>query len=709
MVEDSSFDLTAVLLGLEERIAEKISQQFAAFSDRLEAVLALIPAEPLLAVGNQAGNQAVAIVASSPVSRTVAGTLQGNAQAVATQDVAVTALTGSVLAAEALADAASATATQEALATHPAHAAVSNQQKSLNPGEYAGHEGVTAAAGLACKAVLALGEQLEREGVDNEKLQKLHQAHRHLQTPVTAVPAAQADHTGSVVPTALPGAQAYDFVREIRKSCSLACEAPAKFAALAVRETLILHICCSVGTMTDIGFENALETAFGRRLGPELRSQLHLARSAICRLGRDVTVFQRAAPKKFGSQLHPDDLKELFISYSGCTDSIGVESGACALSQQAKSRRKKNRTTKAAECAASVEASMQVGMLAEAAELSQARLAMEPQWITIDSDTGHVIGQAQSSWDGETPFHEMIPRYLNFETQQPLRVAQQVKPLQWLVSERCYNCGSKDTCSWACIDGLFYCERCWGAQFRDKLMTRECVSADAILFPAFGKLHVLKANSYEAHEPGGVPERFAYIAPVVCSQHQHTEVVVTDASMLEVAAQAAHDAVLLWSGEDTVIEASTFGMALEVSWLGTEIVSPELGGFYVPEVMVYRHSDGHEFKPFRTAMVYAAPSESAPPDMSPQQLQQYLLRMKEEIRNALRMCSLKGHDEIVLGAWGCDGASPCAESIAELFFDALLVNIDVARRFRKVTFAISKSYPEDRRLDAFRTRFDNRR
>jgi len=150
-------------------------------------------------------------------------------------------------------------------------------------------------------------------------------------------------------------------------------------------------------------------------------------------------------------------------------------------------------------------------------------------------------------------------------------------------------------------------------------------------------------------------------------------------------------------------------MALEASWLETEIVSPEFGGFYVPEVMVYRHSDGHEIKPFRTAMVYAAPSALATPAMSPEQLQQYLFCMKEEIRNVLRMCSFKGHDEIVLGAWGCDGASPCAEAIAEFFSDALLVNSDVARRFRRVTFAISRTSPEDRRLDAFRRCFENKR
>ncbi len=96
-------------------------------------------------------------------------------------------------------------------------------------------------------------------------------------------------------------------------------------------------------------------------------------------------------------------------------------------------------------------------------------------------------------------------------------------------------------------------------------------------------------------------------------------------------------------------------------------MSPEFGGVYVPEVMVYRYSDGREIKPFRTAMVYAAPSALAAPAMSEEQLQQYLDCMKEEIRNVLRMCSFKGHDEIVLGAWGCDGASPCAEAIAERF------------------------------------------
>ena len=71
--------------------------------------------------------------------------------------------------------------------------------------------------------------------------------------------------------------------------------------------------------MSDIGFESALEHAFERQLGPEFRSQLHLARSAICKLGRSRTVFERAAPKIYSSTLNPEELQTLFTVYHACT------------------------------------------------------------------------------------------------------------------------------------------------------------------------------------------------------------------------------------------------------------------------------------------------------------------------------------------------------------------------------------------------------
>ena len=99
-------------------------------------------------------------------------------------------------------------------------------------------------------------------------------------------------------------AQACDLAREVRKECREKLEEPCKNAALVVREVLVLQICCSAGSPSGVGFEFALEQAFGRQLGPELRSQLHLARSAICRIGWDRLLFERQAPK--GLWTHSD-------------------------------------------------------------------------------------------------------------------------------------------------------------------------------------------------------------------------------------------------------------------------------------------------------------------------------------------------------------------------------------------------------------------
>ena len=101
--------------------------------------------------------------------------------------------------------------------------------------------------------------------------------------------------------------------------------------------------------MSDIGFESALEEAFQRQLGPELRSQLHLARSGICRLSRDRTVFERAAPKIFRSTPSAEELQALFAANAESANVVATTSGTCTASQQARSRRKKGQKAQAAE------------------------------------------------------------------------------------------------------------------------------------------------------------------------------------------------------------------------------------------------------------------------------------------------------------------------------------------------------------------------
>ena len=95
-----------------------------------------------------------------------------------------------------------------------------------------------------------------------------------------------------------------------------------KFACLAVREVLVLTICLTIGPMSDLQFEQAIEGAFGRPLGPELRSQLHLSRSAVCRLGQNPEVCARALPKIFSSTLQPDEMNVAFLEYQRCSNYV---------------------------------------------------------------------------------------------------------------------------------------------------------------------------------------------------------------------------------------------------------------------------------------------------------------------------------------------------------------------------------------------------
>jgi hypothetical protein len=464
-------------------------------------------------------------------------------------------------------------------------------------------------------------------------------------------------------------------------------------------------------------------------------------------LGRDRTAFERAAPKIFSSTLSSEELQALFSAYAECTNSVASSSGTSKASQQAKSRRKKGQKAQAAEGAARVEALLQDAEHDEEAlwrlqamEPWRLQPTLEPQWLNINHSTGQVC-QARSSWDGasvaRTFHHEMDDRaavggmetwssYFSYEAEEPLPAREvEVKPIQWLVSNRCIKCGSEDSHSWSCIGGVFYCERCWGAQLHGQRHRRQ--PFDAIIIPAFQQLHVLKATVMERHEPGGPAERFYAIdADPVGQRHLRMEVSVVEKDLLEVAEQSGYRAVLVCAGEDAgplcrhargsqqelVDRASTFQMALEVTWPDTELPTPQFGGFYVPEVLVYRRSDGRGIKPFRIAMVYDAPL--APPTSvafagHSEETRQYLEWMRAKIHNVLRMCSLKEHDEIVLGAWGCDGrVGPCTERIAELFHEALLGNSDVAHGFKRVTFAISRSSPEDNTLEVFQKQFDDK-
>ena len=109
------------------------------------------------------------------------------------------------------------------------------------------------------------------------------------------------------------------------------------------------------------------------------------------------------------------------------------------------------------------------------------------------------------------------------------------------------------------------------------------------------------------------------------------------------------------SQQELVNRAFTLQTALVATWPDTELPTPadeDNGGIYVPQVLVHRRSDGRRIKPFRIAMVYAAPllPPAAYRIWPSAATTHYLESMLAKIRNVLRKCNLDGHDEIVLGA-----------------------------------------------------------
>ena len=119
-------------------------------------------------------------------------------------------------------------------------------------------------------------------------------------------------------------AKAYNLVMDVRnfsKNCSPQCEVLSKNAALAIRDALVLQICCGVDSMSYVCFEFAVETAFNIKNikvfkdtcggHNNLDSQMHLSCNSIRTLARDRSLFDRTMGKirSNASRGPPDTLR----------------------------------------------------------------------------------------------------------------------------------------------------------------------------------------------------------------------------------------------------------------------------------------------------------------------------------------------------------------------------------------------------------------
>ena len=121
-----------------------------------------------------------------------------------------------------------------------------------------------------------------RVDLGDEDMENLQTAHTLLTPPECALPRM---------------CQAYMLVRKVRKStgpsssgeaCKVESELVVETKAILrmIREFVVLHICCEHGSQDDMIFESALRACFEHgEIRIEVRSQMGLSRTAICRLG----------------------------------------------------------------------------------------------------------------------------------------------------------------------------------------------------------------------------------------------------------------------------------------------------------------------------------------------------------------------------------------------------------------------------------------
>ena len=109
--------------------------------------------------------------------------------------------------------------------------------------------GVRVGVQLARHAVELAYAQVDLENMNCANTDKLWTAHAYLQLPFS---------TKSFV-------KAYNLVMDVRilfKNCSEQCEVLSKTAAIAIRDALVLQLCCDVDSMSYVCFKFAVESVF---------------------------------------------------------------------------------------------------------------------------------------------------------------------------------------------------------------------------------------------------------------------------------------------------------------------------------------------------------------------------------------------------------------------------------------------------------------
>ena len=505
--------------------------------------------------------------------------------------------------------------------------------------------------------------ELEKDGIEAASA-KLRAANGNLQVPWTVQEAAEA----------------YDKAREVRKDClPPQLEELGKNVLKAVREVLVLLICCGAGKLSEVGFRSALEQAFGRMLDIEHISQMELARSAICRLGRDRVLFERQAPKVFGPTVTPAELNQLFAVYADC-DAGNVElEGKDSEARMTSKKRKKPRNRKGTRALAAGSDADVEGPAALGAHAlnTPAKLLQRPQ----------------KEWEGGDFSPEFFP--------------ESMAEAQWLrqcYSGWCPNCRQDTINNW---EGM--CTLCGGhhqQQFHPAAAAR---SSTMIITNPFSRGGAVERIDSDGWNPKGPP----LVDPLdftVSNNNAKVEVVErccldslrkTDGSpCLVVMAKEG----LPWkqhSGSTlAVMQCSLLCDIIEAA-AGAEPSLPLHGGYYARSVHVHQLSDSTPVR-FEASMVLMRTLWST----SDSELTELREDSKVRLLNVLRKCRARGHRELVFGAWGNYVNHASLGEISRISTSLKNALQPYLKCFTKITFAVQLD--DDDRVQAMREVFSEK-
>jgi uncharacterized protein (TIGR02452 family) len=123
---------------------------------------------------------------------------------------------------------------------------------------------------------------------------------------------------------------------------------------------------------------------------------------------------------------------------------------------------------------------------------------------------------------------------------------------------------------------------------------------------------------------------------------------------------------------------------------------------YSGEVPVFR-DDQHELLPAPYLASFITSAAPMAKKVQPYDYPKLPGILMERILKILSVAKSKGHDSLILGAWGCGAFGNDGHLVSDLFHHALTV--EFAGAFKEVTFAIVDTSPEQRFIGPFAQRF----